>query len=352
MAEATTADVRREAPALAGRLRRWIGSGALQSPAGAFCAWRNADDGELAFEYPEITGYALTWLAGRDQLDDRERRAGLAAAEWVSARLAAGNYSARDGWDGQAVYTFDLGMIAAGLTSFGRRLEIGRYEDLGVSLGQELGRLVDDQAGLAPITGERTATERPPQWSTAGRAHLVKCTQALLLAGEDDAAARLVRHNAGSWGEDGHFMTEPGGRMVMLHPHLYAVEGLWIWGRARRDEASLEAARRATAWAWQHQLGSGGFPRWVANGEIGPEQFDATAQAIRAAILLEVPVANLDAAVARLQEVARAEAANGSALPYSMDGARTHLNAWTTMFGAQALWLVGNGPELDWRHLV
>ena len=47
----------------AAALRRWLASGEPQSPSGAFYAWVE-EDGSPSFEYPEITGYALTHLAG------------------------------------------------------------------------------------------------------------------------------------------------------------------------------------------------------------------------------------------------------------------------------------------------
>src|SRR3954469_15409943 len=109
-----------QARRLASDLRLWLASGELQSPDGAYCAWRDAQTGELACAYPEITGYALTWLAGRRGRTEAEVSAGRRAADWVTARLGARDRSARRGWEEGAVYTFDLGMIAAGLISFGR----------------------------------------------------------------------------------------------------------------------------------------------------------------------------------------------------------------------------------------
>ena len=58
---------------LSAGLRRWLASGAIQPESGAFCAWREEESGTLAFEYPEITGYALTWLACRPDPTDAEQ---------------------------------------------------------------------------------------------------------------------------------------------------------------------------------------------------------------------------------------------------------------------------------------
>jgi hypothetical protein len=139
----------------------------------------------------------------------------------------------------------------------------------------------------------------------------------------------------------------------MLHPHLYTVEGLWMWGIARGDAAALDRARRATAWAWRHQLPSGGLPRYVSitrGEEPVPEQFDVTAQAIRAAVMLGYEPSGLKRAIQRLLEVAVRDA-GGAALPYQLGAG--HLNAWASMFGGQALQLVEDGPSaMSWEQLV
>ena len=141
----------------------------------------------------------------------------------------------------------------------------------------------------------------------------------------------------------------------MLHPHLYAVEGLWAFGRATSDKSVLDRARQATEWAFQHLLPSGGLPRYVnvADGSVGPEQFDATSQLLRAAVLLELDV-DLTPTVDRLRAVALPVPGQGRAMPYSADRELVHRNAWVSMFAAQALELycAGSGSSLDWRHLV
>lgn len=48
-------------------LRGWLGSGPIDSPTGAYFAWIEEGTGRAAFEYPEITGYALTYLMGRPE---------------------------------------------------------------------------------------------------------------------------------------------------------------------------------------------------------------------------------------------------------------------------------------------
>lgn len=354
MTEATTLAL--SAHDLASDIRAWLGSGVLQTDSGAVCAWRDGLTGELAFEYPEITGYALTWFAGRrGDLTEAEADAGRSAADWITERLDRGDRLARAGWDNGAVYTFDLGMIAAGLISFGRRTGVELYEDRGRRTAAELAAFVLSDAGLESIAPDGAATSRPPEWSTAGIPHLVKCVQALLLAEEREAAEALIATAAGQQQADGRFVTEPQDGRVMLHPHLYTVEGLWMYGLAGGIEDALTRARSATEWAWRHQLPSGGLPRHMAAGEAldpAPEQCDVTAQAIRAALMLGVRPKGLDLAVGRLVELARS-ADVGRALIYQPASGHEHLNAWVSMFGGQALDIYANGPEsMSWGDLV
>jgi len=338
------------------RLRAWLASGDLQAPDGAICAWRDADADALAFAYPEITGYALTWWAGRPDPTDAEVALGRAAAGWLLQRMgAAGDLSAREGWDAGAVYTFDLGMIAAGLQSFGARFGLDVARELGRALASRLAGYVGDDGVLPAVAPDGPASGRGSSWSTEGIAHNVKCVQALLLAGEQDAARAMLDGVGAHQRQNGRFVTQPTDDRVMLHPHLYTVEGLWMAGTMLGDDALLERARRGAQWAWEHQLPSGGLPRHVAVApgvEDAPEQLDVTAQALRANVLFDVDHAGAARAAARLAEVAEA-AGTGAALPYQPASGARHRNAWVTMFGAQALEIAGAGPEaLAWDQLV
>ncbi|HEY5194039.1 MAG TPA: hypothetical protein VIJ39_09250 [Solirubrobacteraceae bacterium] len=327
----------------------------MQSSDGAFCAWREGD-GTLAFEYPEITGYALTWLAAQPDLSSGGRKAGMRAANWLLERLQANAISAHADWDGGAIYTFDLGMIAAGLISFGRCVGEPRLQEQGESVALHLASLFLETELPPAIDPSGPPGGREITWSNASHPHLSKCVQSLLLAEQWEAGQRLVDHAAGFQRPDGYYLTQPREDLVMLHPHFYTVEAMWMWGTARQDRSALDSARRATEWAWAHQLPAGGMPRLVNLGESaesGVEQLDVTSQAIRAALLLGADVPGLARAVERLCAVAH-KLDGGAALPYQPGSSETHLNAWVSMFGAQALQLAaqGEGYTLDWHELV
>src|SRR5438105_2954218 len=171
-------------------LSAWISSGICQSSSGAFAAWVELASGEKAYDYAEITGYALSHLAGRASLSAEEIAVGRRAADWLVGRVQQGRLAARDGWDGDAVYLFDLGMISAGLQSFGRRVEDETY----VATGLELVDLLDEELSadpLGPVSSSGPRSERT-NWSTRGVVHLAKLVQAFLLAGREQQAARLI----------------------------------------------------------------------------------------------------------------------------------------------------------------
>ena len=119
-------------------------------------------------------------------------------------------------------------MVAAGLLSFGRRIHAERPVESGLRLVALLRRELEEDPTFSPTLSRSSASERRA-WSTHGRAHLAKIVQALLLGedGSDRAATRLIEHVKRLQHDDGHIETGPEPE-TMLHPHLYAAEGLWI----------------------------------------------------------------------------------------------------------------------------
>jgi hypothetical protein len=294
----------------------------------------------------------LTWFAGLAAPTAAERLAGSRAARWLLDRLRGGNLAARDGWDGGAVYLFDLGMIASGLLSFGRRTKVQRHVDAGLRLVRFLGDEIAAADRIAAVSRRGPASRRAG-WSTDGVAHLAKLAQAFLLGEEAGIgagtahAARLVEVAGALQRSDGRIPTEPHEPTAMLHPHLYAAEGLWIWGSAQGDADALARARQASDWVWTHQLEDGGLPRAVLPAD-GVEQTDVTAQAVRLALALGVRTPEVERGIARLTELA-----GPTGVVYQPGAATSHANTWSTLFAAQALSLAADdAPALDWRELV
>jgi hypothetical protein len=337
-------------------LRRWITDGTSQGSNGAFHAWYDARKGELAYEYPEITGYALTYLSNYSE----GTAAGRRAADWLVNRIALNNLTAREK-DNIAVYNFDLAMIATGLMSFGQAIHDDRYSAVGLHLVDFIREQILAGGHLLPLNPAYPASPRKSTWSTDGSAHLLKVVQCLLIAqelgaaGMQEAITCLVRSASELQTSSGRFITHPTDIETFLHPHLYAAEGLWMWGMAQGNCDALEQARRAVTWAWSHQLDTGGFPNKVNNvhGYISDvEQSDVTAQAVRLALLLSMSFEGLDRAIERLLQVSHGDESR-KALLYQPTTANLHENTWATLFGAQALEVALVGRQaLSWRLFV
>jgi hypothetical protein len=324
-------------------LAAWLSSGACQELSGAFVAWVDVAKGRRAFEYPEITGYALTFLAGRAVLSEHETIAGHRAAGWLDERIRSGNFAARDDWDGGAVYLFDLGIVASGLLAFGHRTGTERYVDTGLRVVDFLDRELSSGDPIEPVSRTGPASGREASWSNRGRPHLAKLVQTFFLAEElgggdgRPPSARLVEAARDEQVE------------AMLHPALYAAEGLWLWGTAAGDVGALERAAAALDWIWTHQLEHGGLPR-EAGSPV--EQSDVTAQAVRLSVALGARSAAVDRALERLMEIAVRDA-RGVGIPYQPGSDALHVNTWVTLFAAQAFELAGsNGRPVRWQDWV
>ena len=346
------------------RLRRWIAEGGCQSPSGAFHAWRDASADHLAFPYPEITGYALTHFASLRNISRAERDAGNRAAQWLLDRLDTGNLAARDGWDADSEYVFDLAMIATGLMTFGQHTGNERLIRGGLDVTRLLQQQMSADDGLSALATHSQSNSQHQGWATEGLAHLAKVVQCLLIANDlgladgADTARILIDCTLREQRLDGAFRTQMDESFTMLHPHHYAIEGLWIWGVRQRDQVALERARAGIAWSWQRQLENGGFPRRVSHERLHAdvpefvEQSDVTAQAVRMAVALDYPVSGLKNAIRRLLEVS-VEHTHGRAVLYQPESSARHLNTWASLFAHQALSIAEAGPSsMKWNTLV
>ncbi len=337
-------------------LKLWITSGVCQGNTGAFHAWRDAVTDTLSYEYPEISGYALTYLANNRDIT----HIGYCVADWLINRLAAGNISARIK-DGEAVYNFDLAMIAMGLLSWGLRTKIYRYISEGLNLVTFIQTQILSDGCLQALSPAYPSTSRSSTWSTDGRSHLLKVVQCLLTAyylglpQADTAASILIKSAQELQANTGRFITHAADTETNLHAALYAAEGLWIWGTAQNDADAIERSRRAVEWVWSHQLHNGGFPNVAdhgCGGDSGIEQSDVLCQAIRLALLLKITPPGLALAIARVTEVSY-KSREGTAILYRPTSDNLHQNTWATLFGIQAVEMItAERASFSWRELV
>lgn len=340
-------------------LRSWLTSSAA-SPDGGFVGWIDRRTGRAAFEYPEITGYALTYLAGLDDLTDVEHDLGRRAGRWLLKRLANARTAPHELYGKGLEYSFDLAMISAGLQQFGALVGDDELVQAGREVAVRLVSEVEANGWLEPLTRTSATTNRSA-WSTRGHAHLLKATQCLMLAdrggvpGARAAAEAVIARGIADLQMGGRFRTHPDEASTMVHPHLYAVEGLWVYAQRTGDEVTAACAQEAAAWVWTQQAPSGAFRRWVVDNSehaacVGPEQGDVTAQAVRAAALVALPGADVSGALRWLRR-STVEVRGGRAIAYQPGTALAHLNVWATMFTHQAVDVL-LGRDLGWDELV
>jgi len=346
---------------LANALRAWLIDGDVVSPSGAYHAWFDPILGTGSFEYPEITGYALTHLTGLNVATEEERTRTQRAADWLVQRWESGNRAARDGWENGGVYYFDSAMVANGLLQVGEKLCRPDATRVGLEIVDMITSEVGSRGCLPPLpTGQHSSRHG---WSVDGLAHMGKTLQCLHHAARvapskplESVIEIVLAQTLAAQKSDGRFVTEAADEITMLHPHFYAVEGLWCHAQATGDPTAAEAARAGTAWAWRHQLPSGGLPRFVvrASGEVsGIEQLDVIAQGVRAAVLTGTSHDAAWRAGERLATLAVGRGSGRAGLPYQAASSEHHLNAWVTMFGSQALTLLLHGAStLVWDSLV
>jgi hypothetical protein len=252
-------------------------------------------------------------------------------------------------------------MIATGLMAFGSRHGTEEMVASGTQLARAIQQEIAETGTLQSIPPRSGTSSSRSAWSTDGLAHLVKTVQCLMWAdafgmdGCADAATTLIDLSRTAQREDGRFVTHPSDQETMLHPHLYAVDGLWIYGTATKDDAALQRAAAATRWVWDRQRATGAFPRWVdpTGGGEGPDQADLTAQALRAAVLLEVADERMEATARWLAATAVRHEDGTVAATYQPGSGAVHQNTWATLFCAQALQahLDGRGT-VSWQTLV
>lgn len=346
----------------AGAISRWLCQGSTQAPSGAYCGWRRPGSSELSPPYPEITGYTLGYLS-QTPLDAAGAARAAAGCVWLAARTEAGDFSARPEKTGQAVYTFDLAMVAHGLIRYGltagddRAVAAGlRNADTLVTAAKEHGSLPCVVPGKEPL-GQT--------WSTTGHAHLLKCVQGLLSAaslGRTSARTLAERLIADTLARQEHAFGAlvegcRSGDRTSLHALCYAAEGLWVWGTHENESAPLSLSRRITDWVWRQRLPEDGFPGFVPvcgrSTADAVQQTDVLAQAIRLAALHNLPVPRLKETVGVLLDSVHWLGDDTAAVCYRPQADELHLNCWASLFAVQALRLYAGGrPTLQWFELV
>lgn len=324
----------------AASLRTWLLQGPAQQRAGlnrGAVAGTVQADGQAHYVYGEITGYYLHWLASLPDSDEVQQPAALAIA-WLGNYLQGSELpltriylrDAMDDWRNEALFAFDMAMIAGGLARTGSRQLLALPDTLLADLQRWLLRFLSAE-GLRVCLPRISLIGLPQRWSTQGGPFTAKTTSRILLLGNEVAldeklleACRVhLRHIA---------LRAEQNELDMMHPTLYALEGCLLSPEADPERLAMWFDQIV---ALQHVDGS--LPESLQTPQV--RRTDIIAQALRIAILL----ANLlqqpgcyrtaiNGFAAALVQRVRDDGSVG----FSNDG-KTEANVWGAMFAEQAL---------------
>ena len=329
---------------------------------GGIHAWFNLETKEHSYIYSEITGYALTTLAYmHDALGehtftkDRIR----AAADWLvrtqdptgAAHTAFYTTQEPAQTKRRGFHMFDSGMVYNGLAHAYRTTGEQTYLDAAERSAKWcIAQQRPDGSFPARIdvaTGEIIDTDET--WSTQPGAFHGKLAIGFLNLFDitkDDiylrATEKLLEATLAYQQPDGRFLTYGEKDGTHLHPHSYAVEGLYVAAAVLENDTYLDAARRGIQWSVD-QIQDGIAPRFVHSGTPTlAERVDILAQTYRLAQLLDVDAPSLHDLREKLlsyQYEGDVESQNGGFLFGKMSDGTTarHVNSWVTMFALQAI---------------
>ncbi|WP_155251614.1 hypothetical protein [Salinispora cortesiana] len=311
---------------------------------GAVAGWLGDHD-QPTFAYPEITGYYLSTMSyisyTRPDLADAANSAAGRALDWIRKATVAGQvvptrihldgYAANHDWRNRARFSFDLGMILRGVISAGATFTHPLTDDLRLTICSMI-RPFCSPAG--PIASHQVNPGfddscLPPRWSTQKGPHHVKVAAGLSVVPEDDFLRSSGRATIEYWA--GHDDDLSG---VQPHPAFYYIEGMLQAAKIYASERYLDVATSRYGRTLERLRGE--------SGAIDLSRSDVLAQALRIGCHLAA-VGRLSAKYEDcLSELAKSYCrfvrSDGSVL-FRQDspGITVQRNAWSAMFGLQAL---------------
>jgi len=337
---------------------------------GAVSSWYDASNRTYAYAYPEITGYAVTLFMDLHSLQQKKDyiRKGEEAALWIEREVLAPSRTEikfRLAYDPLTPipnhsYTFDNAMIMTGLVHLFRATGRSKWLKLARGLADRMLHTMQDREGFFHAyrdidSGE--ILESGEKWSQQPGVHHAKLAVPLMLLFEEtgeniyqESALKVGRWAAARQEAGGRFVTNLSDGSTTLHPHCYALEGLFFL-QDRSEAADYQSVfSRGLDWLAGAQRPTGGLPVAFMNGVfLQAERADALAQTIRLLSLAlsrnivgDEFIAPLFRMVRRLlvfQQKGGPDAEKGGFRFYADEQGhiQPHMNAWVTMFAVQAL---------------
>jgi hypothetical protein len=294
--------------------------------------------GSVYYVYGEITGYYLHWLSSLQKLDNEVSSRARAAARWLEQYLQGDALPATriyleapvEDWRNNALFAFDLAMIAGGLARAEAQGLLKLSATLSTFLLGWLQRFVDGDQVKACIVRDETVV-LPSRWSTRGGSFTAKTASRILLLSRQTAVDAALLEACGKTLSTCAATAQHNG-LDMLHPTLYAIEGCLL-----ADDADYEKLAHWFDQVVALQAADGSLPESLETPEV--RRTDIIAQALRVAVFLR----RLTGQPARYQEATLKFAValcarvrtNGS-IGFTA-GNSGEDNIWCAMFAEQAL---------------
>jgi hypothetical protein len=353
---------------------RWLLASGIQNADegshafGGVNAWYDLLHDQYPFIYGEITGYAINSYLHFHQLsgDDAYLDAAKKAANWIIANRVQpsglvlnrlNHVEVNNPYFKEWFFTFDQWMIVYGLAELHSvtkdQLYLKHAEEIALFL---IKNTVNEVGAFYPIFDHQTQQpiEMNDKWSRQSGGYHAKGLMGLLklydLTHNEiylTAAKRLHEWTLDSQQNTGRFVTQDNERSSHLHPYLYTLEGLLYFAIHQSCEKTFNAVEKSAKWILDHQNQRGGFSAYFIKNEFLPfERVDINAQFLRVAAILnhqgrmKDQIEKLDKVAHYLEsyQILAGEQKGGFFYGQEETGQMHYcVNAWVTMFAAQAL---------------
>ncbi len=356
------------------RAARWLLESGIQESGmdvryrGGMYAWLDLKTAAYPFIYSEITGYAVNAYLFFYALtkDAKCLEAARLAADWLLAHRYSDSGLVRTRLNHPAfdqpyfenwTFTFDQWIIVYGLACLAEVTRESTYHEAARSMADFLlAQTVKPDGSFYPVYNvtRSRSEETNDKWSRESGSFHAKALMALAklaaLTQKSEyrgAADALCRWTMDRQQKDGRFITQQSDGSTHLHPHFYTLEGLLSYGLSEKKDAAISAARRGLEWALDLSGQNGQLYCFFSEGSFLPFILaDNLTQALRVGAameshgLLEGRHAALEALHTRLLSFQLLAGREQGGFFYGQEEngqIHYHVNAWVTMFAAQAL---------------
>lgn len=377
-------------------LENWIINSGIQNTQGekkhlgGFNSWFNLDFQEYPFIYTEITGYGITLLLFLYELDQNKiflQKAQL-AGDWIincalhsSGGVYTRSYYQNDllnndySFENGNLYTFDTGMVLFGILKLYKFTKNEIYLEISKRMVDFILKMQKDNGGFFSFYNPKNNQkyDNDDKWSNQSGAYQSKILMGLYDFYEishDEKIKLLIIKScefALQFQElDGRFITQRKNGSSLLHPHCYAVEGLFYCGLKMNEQKFIDSAIKGIQWSFSNQMENGGIPQLFHEGSfIKFERTDILAQVLRMGLFINhhskkeiIIKEKLERLRNRILEFQNKDEIHKGGIKYGYenDGSlHNHVNSWCSFFSLQAFYnfkFVENNVELKIDFLI